>query len=485
LTVSEARANELSNQGILRRIWGGITGKNQKIRSDIDRNVTKVQYASQQMIQKLAEQNLLTFDMVTAVNNKLNTLVLELDKEINQVYQTMLGFFKQTKSDIIQMEERVGKLEKNIELLHWNTTIEYQMYDGVEYTELHDIAKIVCVSNDFFHRTKGVWSTGDLMLLKSTLAELGLVVKSNISFANFYRSLIEKPSLIERLFEGISLEGLDVTETYEAPLVKGIEKLTKINGEEKYVYETIVAQIQSVNVSYDKQNLQLSIVHQYLLHTASMNADVEINLFDFVVGLLVDLHMINNSIIHTQSEEAPILEEQKIINETGDYDVFLVEIEKNRIDVISTISEILSVPLEDAQKLVKQLPLNIVSKTSKERSRNLVDILIKVGAYAIVKTYIEKYHLIRAASAGYLGLKSKSLCTGDNYTALTSIGELVKDDQIIGFISVNISDLKIPSWARIFGNIRAGVNGEVIKIFGEHGDEVKMGDPTFLIKESI
>ena len=299
LTVSEARANELSNQGLGTRLWNGLTGKNQKIRAEIDRNYAKSQWASQQMIQKLAEQNLLTFDMVTAVNNKLNTIVVEIDSEINQIYQTMIAFFKQIRSDIIKMEGRMEKLERNVELLNWNATIEYQMYDGVEYTELPEIEKIVCISNDFFNRTKGEWSTGDLMLLKSTLAELGLAVKSNISIKDFYQYMIGKTSLIDRLFEEISLEGMNVTETYEAPLVKGIEKLTKINGEEKYVYETIVVQLQALDVPCEKRNLQLSIIQQYLFHIASFNLDVEINLFDFVVGLLIDLQMINFSVLST------------------------------------------------------------------------------------------------------------------------------------------------------------------------------------------
>jgi len=300
LTISEARANEISNQGFLKRVLGNITGRNQGLRADIDRNITKVQYASQQMIQKLAEQNLLTFDIVTAVNNKLNTLVIELDQEINQVYETMIAFFKQTRSDIIQLEARVEKLEQNVELLHWNTTIEYQIYEGVEYTELPDIDKIVCLSNDFYHLTKGEWSTADLMLLKSTLAGLELAIKSKISTKTFYYNLIEKPSLIDRLFKGISLKGLEQTVTYEAPLVKGIEKLNKINGEEKYIYESIVSELRNSNVPYEKYNLQLSMVKQYLLHTASMNIDVEINLFDFIVGLLINLQLINSATISNE-----------------------------------------------------------------------------------------------------------------------------------------------------------------------------------------
>lgn len=246
----------------------------------------------------------------------------------------MIAFFKQTKSDIIQLEGRVEKLERNVELLHWNATIEYRMYEGDDYKELTEIAKIVCLTNDFFHRTKGEWSTGDLMLLKSTLAELGLAVKSNILVKNFYNNLIEKPSLIERLFEGISLAGLEVTETYEAPLVKGIEKLTKMNGEEKYVYETIAAQLEAADVPYEKQSLQLSIIHQYLLQTASMNSDVEINLFDFVVGLLVDLHMINFSVSSIDQTEI-INDIVAPENKQGDYDVFLFSHGEDKMALIS------------------------------------------------------------------------------------------------------------------------------------------------------
>ncbi|SHK24604.1 hypothetical protein [Paramaledivibacter caminithermalis] len=102
------------------------------------------------MIQKLAEQNLLAFDIITAVNNKLNTLVIEMDEEINKIYKAMIVFFKHTRSDLIQMESRIEKLERNVALHDWNITVEYRMYNGVEYCDLHDIEKIACIANDFF-----------------------------------------------------------------------------------------------------------------------------------------------------------------------------------------------------------------------------------------------------------------------------------------------------------------------------------------------
>lgn len=486
LTVSEARANELSNQGFFKRVLGNITGKNQELRADIDRNITKAQYASQQMIQKLAEQNLLTFDIVTAVNNKLNTLVIELDLEINQVYQTMIAFFKQTRSDIIQIEARVEKLERNVELLHWNATIEYQMYDGVEYTELHDITKIVCLSNDFFHRTKGEWSTGDLMLLKSTLAELGLAVKSNIFVKNFYNNLIEKPSLIERLFEGISLEGLEVTETYEAPLVKGIEKLTKINGEEKYVYETIAVQLEAADVPYEKQSLKLSIIHQYLLQTASMNSDAEINLFDFVVGLLVDLHMINFSVSSIDQTQIIINDIAMPENKQGDYDVFLFSYGEDKMALIKAISDVNKISLEESKKLINNLPINILSRRTLDHAEEVAKRLENLGAQVRVKTYIEHYHTVRSDALGKIFLNGA-----------ISVGEILRSGVVkthnyekANFVNVNKGD-KVSSVTRVAligkdllntHDILAGVKGEVISVLVSHRDEININDPIMVIE---
>ncbi|MGI6449986.1 MAG: DUF5050 domain-containing protein [Desulfitobacteriia bacterium] len=315
LTISEARSDELKNQGFLKRLWNGFTGKNQKIRADIDRNLAKAQYASQQMIQKLAEQNLLTFDTITAVNNKLNTLIIEVEEEINNIYRALLAFFKQTRSDLIQMEDRISKLERNVDLLHWNSTIEYRMYDDQDYCQLSDVEKIVCVTNDFYHLTKGQWNTADIMLLKSTLTEIGLAVKGDISSKEFYDYLIGKPELINRLFKDITLDGLVNIEEYQAPLIKGIEKLTKLQCEEKYLLDTVITHLEQANVNYKQRDIQLSMIHHYLANTAYMRTDVKVNIFDFVVELLSNLSMINSSIQEITIPEIASAEESKEIKE--------------------------------------------------------------------------------------------------------------------------------------------------------------------------
>ncbi len=89
LSVGESRSSGLANQGFFKNLWGGITGKNRKIRGEIDYNFAVSQRASQQMIKTLAEQNKLTFDAVVSVNSKLNMLSLNVDKEFNDVYKNI------------------------------------------------------------------------------------------------------------------------------------------------------------------------------------------------------------------------------------------------------------------------------------------------------------------------------------------------------------------------------------------------------------
>ncbi len=112
LTESENYSNELNSQGTLKRFWGGMTGKNRKFQNGIDNSLARAQYPSQQTLQKLAEQNLMSFELITAVNNKLNASVIEIEAEINKIYGTLVTFFKQTKSDIYNLKTELIDLKK-------------------------------------------------------------------------------------------------------------------------------------------------------------------------------------------------------------------------------------------------------------------------------------------------------------------------------------------------------------------------------------
>ena len=109
MTDSEGYEQELSSRKGLRRFWGAITGSNKRLQDKINSSRAAAQFAAQTTLQRLSEQNLLTFDLITAVNNKLNASMTAVEGEINQIYAALIQFFKQNRSDMIQLENSVAK----------------------------------------------------------------------------------------------------------------------------------------------------------------------------------------------------------------------------------------------------------------------------------------------------------------------------------------------------------------------------------------
>ena len=102
------------------------------------------------------------------------------------MYETLKKFFTNLRSELVSIQNQLNHLERNVNLLQWSSTIEYQRYNGVEYVDLSDVEKIVCVANDFFQSTQGNWTTNDLMLLKATLAGLNVPVKENFGCTKIF-----------------------------------------------------------------------------------------------------------------------------------------------------------------------------------------------------------------------------------------------------------------------------------------------------------
>lgn len=292
MTMGENCEQELAAKKGLRRFFGGLTGSNKRLQDQINSNRAVAQYAAQQTIQRLAEQNLLTFDLITAVNNKLNTSVMALESEVNQIYSVLSTFFKQSRSDLIQLETRVATLERNINLLNWSSTIEYQMYNGVEYSDLSSVEKMVCLAHDFYQITNGNWSTSDLLLLKSTMAEIGLTPKATISYQLFIQGIAHNPDLQHYLL-GEKFES-SVIEPFYTPILAGIQKENQLAGPERYIIDSVQQMLPPQHGSCGNQERELSamLTAQYLANEAGIKAIGNINLYDFMMELLFNLTQI-------------------------------------------------------------------------------------------------------------------------------------------------------------------------------------------------
>lgn len=305
LTTGEDYERQLANKKGLRRFIGSITGSNKKLQDKINSNRTVAQYAAQQTLQRLAEQSLMTFDLIATVNNKLNAAVLDIEGEINEVYSALVTFFKQSRSDMVQMESRVERLEKNVNLLNWQNAIEYQMFNGMEYADLDDATKIVCLTRDFYNITKGEWTTSDLLLLKTAMSTVDLSPKRSIDYFGFIKTVAYNSSLSQYLLDGKQIS--QPPESYLVPLL-GIKKLALLDGEERFIIDTITDSLAENGVSANRQILSECAAKKYLMQETQVNPETQINCYDLIMEMLFNLREAEDMGILLLPEESETLD---------------------------------------------------------------------------------------------------------------------------------------------------------------------------------
>lgn len=292
MTDSEGYEQQLSSRRGLRRLWGAITGSNKRLQDKINSSRAAAQFAAQTTLQRLSEQNLLTFDLITAVNNKLNASMTAVEGEINQIYAALIQFFKQNRSDMIQLENRVARLEQNVNLLNWQNSVEYQMLDGVEYVDLDDAFKIVCMVRDFYDITGGEWRTSDLLLLKTAMSTIDISPRGNIRYYDFIDRVAGDEKLLTKLLGGKHIQRLP--ETYLVPLL-GIKKLELLDTDEAYIVDTVENSLQSAGVAADRHKLENNLVQNYVAQEAQVNLDTEVNNYDLTMEMLFNLRSAEDS----------------------------------------------------------------------------------------------------------------------------------------------------------------------------------------------
>lgn len=312
ITAGEDYAQELARKKGLRRFIGIFTGSNKKLQDKINSSRTMAQYAAQQTLQRLAEQNLMSFDLITAVNNKLNASVTAIEQEFNDVYAVLINFFKQSRSDIVQLENRVEKLERNVKLLNWQNSIEYQMFDGVEYLDLDNTSKIVCLVRDFYTITQGNWTTSDLLLLKTAMGTIGISPRTPINYFKFITSIEYNASLRNYLLNGLQIAHMP--EPYLVPLC-GMKKLELLNNEEQYIVDTLSNELNSQGIQTNTVQLCEGLTKEYLRQQSDIEADTSVSSYDLVLDMLFNLQAADDDELLISSAELNAGETAKELDE--------------------------------------------------------------------------------------------------------------------------------------------------------------------------
>lgn len=355
LTDADTASDTLAEKGFFKRLVGSLTGSNRKLETIINQNRSKAQYLAQQTLQKLAEQNLLSFDLITSVNNKLNFHVEQLNSEIENIYNGLNKFITMYKGHLVQIESRLDTLERNVNLLTWTTSIEYQTFEGTPYNELDELTKMICIVRDFYEITKGVWRTSDLLLLKTTISSLNLLPNDQINYIDTLISIHDNPIIRAKLL-GDSAIGIkeDFSESLLAMDI--LRKLNLLESDEKYQIDLCKKYVSEV---VDDLSVRNDLLKIYFVDTKGINGNQNINRYDFLLDLLYNLKsaedqflLVDNSSANkytvyinqeNQREAVRLYEEGKRALEEKDYDsaykFFQTSVDLGNIDAIYELSE--------------------------------------------------------------------------------------------------------------------------------------------------
>ena len=285
LTEAETAEEKLTNKGPLKRLIGAISGSNRKLADQIRSNRGKALYLAQQMLQKIAEEQLLTLDVIANIDNRLNFHIKDLNTKINNINKNLRLFLSTYKEGLIAISEKVEKHDRDIALLTWLSTLGYQELNGIKYKDLDELTKIVCIIKDFYALTQGNWSQSDLLMIRVALDNL------NISFDlefNYLDALlkIQSKSELNNIFICNKEYNLSDDLSKSFIILNVFEKLTALDGKDNYLLD-ICKKINSNKIS--DFELRREFIKSYYIYNQYLNIDYTIDVYNFILDFLYNL----------------------------------------------------------------------------------------------------------------------------------------------------------------------------------------------------
>lgn len=287
LTAADDASHELASKGFFSRLIGAITGSNKRLQDKINHNMRAAQYASQVTMQKLAEQNLMTVDLLTAVNNKLNASIDAVNEKFKEQFVILGKFILKTRGDMISLSLRMDKVEWNVKLLNWQASVEYLKLNGVEYSDLDDAGKIVCLARDFYDLTGGNWTTSDLLLLKTAMGQIGMAPKKEMNIFDTLKTIADTLVLQEKLLNHNGIK--PISDPSYLISMGTLEKLNALADKDRYMVDGVAANYKSHGVAMGADEIRGDLAKGYMRQQANVNLNTNVGAYDFLLDLLYNL----------------------------------------------------------------------------------------------------------------------------------------------------------------------------------------------------
>ncbi len=291
--VDNAKA-ELSSKGFLARFVGSITGSNRKLQDKINQNQTLAQYALRETLMQLQKQNVMTLDLICAVNTKLNGLQMQVgqygiyqENLVNRVNDTE----KRQDKILINHERRLKKTEKSVDLLQWGHNIQYLNLDGKDYMELNQHQKLACLARDFFQKGNVTYED-DIATLKHAIHDLKIDRREMVSYYDTLKSIAMDDLARKKLLGNVNWQNYDsVDNVISFHTIGKICELQQANNSKIKIFCGI-----RNDITPEKACNQL--VTAYIRRKDQCDVNTEVSFFDLVMDLVYNLR-----ILHEYEEE--------------------------------------------------------------------------------------------------------------------------------------------------------------------------------------
>ena len=275
--VDNAKA-ELSSKGFFARFVGSITGSNRKLQDKINQNQTLAQYALRETLMQLQKQNVMTLDLICAVNTKLNGLQMQVGQ---------YGIYQENQDKIlINHERRLKKTEKSVDLLQWGHNIQYLNLDGKDYMELNQHQKLACLARDFFQKGNVTYED-DIATLKHAIHDLKIDRREMVSYYDILKSIAVDDLARKKLLGKVNWQIYDsVDNVISFHTIGKICELQQANNPKIKIFCGI-----RNDITPEKACNQL--VTAYIRRKDQCDVNTEVSFFDLVMDLVYNLRVLH------------------------------------------------------------------------------------------------------------------------------------------------------------------------------------------------
>jgi len=249
IQLAEKGIDEVNEKsGFFNRIWGAITGSNQKSHIKTEQNLANAQRAAVQIINEMNKQMLLTQEQILMLENLIQYMVREekefrqeLKNSLNNIFAAVKKRFeliektiydlavqgKSTREILDQvikvfgneidnlwnqweyLQKYILKVERQVETLEWVQLIEAydNEYDQWKFEETKILLFFKTVF-EFYDNKRGNFTYKDLLLLSTVLRKLGFVPEESFTLEDFINKYVEEfyPNYFEEVTNFLVLD---------------------------------------------------------------------------------------------------------------------------------------------------------------------------------------------------------------------------------------------------------------------------------------